>query len=170
MANPLSKEQSAWDLMNDQPGGTVDLQLLAPCNEIQESSSCGEEEIFGIKKHLDFSRVSNGLTQHTFLFETCTSNQSEMHNLVTTMDNREAPSLPETICLGDRKAEVLVDGEWQERRLQALMPDRGDSRASEKFQCLSPPVLKGSAAPPNQDFLNQKENFNREKQGALHNH
>lgn len=46
------------------------------------------------------------------------------------------------------------------------MPDRGESRASEKFECLSPPIMKGNqAVPPPEAFLNQKENFAREKQG-----
>jgi hypothetical protein len=57
-------------------GGTLDAQLLAP--QYEETSQCGEEEINGIKKHLDFSRFSNGLTGHTFLFDTYTSNQTEM--------------------------------------------------------------------------------------------
>lgn len=56
----------------------MDAQLLAPPNfDHQETSNCGEEEINGIKKHLDFSRVSNGLTGHTFLFDTQFSNQSD---------------------------------------------------------------------------------------------
>ena len=82
---------------------------MAPVYE--ETSKNGEEEIFGIKRHLDFSRFSSGLNANTFLFDTQTSNKSEAQNLVT--DCREAPSLPDDASTGFQKEDILLRGHQQ---------------------------------------------------------
>jgi len=87
--------------------------------------------------------------------------------MLTTMDQRE-PLLPEDCETGFDREKILVgervdtatqyEESYEELRQHALRPDRGESRASEKFECLSPPLLKGNQAVPDA-YLNQKESF-----------
>jgi hypothetical protein len=65
----------------------------------------------------------------------------------------------EKILVGERvDTATQYEESYEELRQHALRPDRGESRASEKFECLSPPLLKGNQAVPDA-YLNQKESF-----------